>query len=92
MHLIPDDELDLDWFSRPRNPADPDPDGYDQVKHGRLPKSIWTTVAPWFSNTPEDPDRLAEKPPPNEILAKRSEDLRDSAIIKSPLKRASLLR
>jgi hypothetical protein len=28
--LIPDDEPDPDWFNRPRNPPNPDPDGYDQ--------------------------------------------------------------
>jgi hypothetical protein len=33
-------------------------------RHGRHLKSIWTTAASWFANTPEDPDRLAEKPPP----------------------------
>ena len=27
---IPDDEPDLDWFNRPRNPSNPDPDGIDQ--------------------------------------------------------------
>ena len=27
---IPDDEPYLDWFNRPRNPSDPDPDGFDQ--------------------------------------------------------------
>ena len=27
---IPDDEPDLDWFNRPRNPSNPDPDGFDQ--------------------------------------------------------------
>jgi hypothetical protein len=27
---IPDDEPDLDWFNRPRDPSDPDPDGFDQ--------------------------------------------------------------
>jgi hypothetical protein len=27
---ILDDEPDLDWFNRPRNPSNPDPDGYDQ--------------------------------------------------------------
>jgi len=26
---IPDDEPDLDWFNRPRNPHEPDPDGFD---------------------------------------------------------------
>jgi hypothetical protein len=31
-----------------------------KAKHGRHPKSIWTTAASWFSNTPKDPDRLAE--------------------------------
>jgi hypothetical protein len=33
-------------------------------------------AASWFSNTAEDPDRIAEKPPPKEILAKRLEELR----------------
>jgi len=28
---IPDDEPDLDWFNRPRNPSNPDPDGIDQL-------------------------------------------------------------
>ena len=28
---IPDDEPDLDWFHRPRNPSDPDPDWFDQL-------------------------------------------------------------
>ena len=27
---IPDDEPDLDWFNRPRNPSEYDPDGFDQ--------------------------------------------------------------
>ena len=27
---IPDDEPDLDWFNRSRNPSDPDPEGFDQ--------------------------------------------------------------
>jgi hypothetical protein len=27
---IPDDEPDLDWFNRPRNPSNPDPYGFDQ--------------------------------------------------------------
>lgn len=27
---MPDEEPDLDWFNRPRNPSDPDPDGIDQ--------------------------------------------------------------
>jgi hypothetical protein len=29
-----------------------------KVPHGRHLKSIWTTAASWFSNTPEDPGRL----------------------------------
>ncbi|RFC51889.1 MAG: hypothetical protein DVB22_001130 [Verrucomicrobia bacterium] len=28
------------------------------------PKSLWTTGASRFSNTPEDPGRVAGKPPP----------------------------
>jgi hypothetical protein len=39
-------------------------------------KSIWTMAASWLSNPPEDSDRLAEKPPPKEILAQRFEELR----------------
>jgi len=27
---IPDDEPDLDWFNRPRDPSNPDPEGFDQ--------------------------------------------------------------
>jgi len=27
---IPDDEPDLDWFNRPRNSSNPDPEGFDQ--------------------------------------------------------------
>jgi hypothetical protein len=27
---VPDEEPDLDWFNRPRNPSNPDPDGLDQ--------------------------------------------------------------
>jgi hypothetical protein len=27
---IPSDEPALDWFHRPRNPSNPDPDGFDQ--------------------------------------------------------------
>ena len=27
---IPDEEPDLDWFNRPRNPNEPDPDWLDQ--------------------------------------------------------------
>ncbi|MGL4398285.1 MAG: hypothetical protein ACRCXD_00320 [Luteolibacter sp.] len=28
---IPDEEPALDWFNRPRNPSNPDPDGFDQT-------------------------------------------------------------
>jgi hypothetical protein len=47
-----------------------------KAKHGRHPKSIWKTAASWFSNPPEDPARLAEKPPTKELLAKRLGELR----------------
>jgi len=67
---------DLDWFNRPRSPSNPDPDGFDQRQTWNLPKSIWKTAASWFSNTPEDPGRLAEKPRPKELLAKRLGELR----------------
>ncbi len=35
---IPDDEPDLDWFNRPRNPSNPDPDGYDQTPTSKAPE------------------------------------------------------
>ena len=50
--------------------------GSTRRRHGKHLKSIWTTAASWFSNTPEDPGRLAEKPPPKEFLAKRLGELR----------------
>ena len=35
---IPDDEPDLDWFNRPRNPSNPDPDGFDQRQTWQAPE------------------------------------------------------
>ena len=35
---IPDEEPDLDWFNRPRNPSNPDPDGYDQSQIWQAPE------------------------------------------------------
>jgi hypothetical protein len=35
---IPDDEPHLDWFNRPRNPSNPDPDGIDQSQTWQAPK------------------------------------------------------
>ena len=35
---IPDDEPDLDWFNRPRNPSNPDPDGIDQSQTWQAPE------------------------------------------------------
>jgi len=35
---IPDDEPDLDWFNRPRNPSNPDSDGYDQSPTWKAPE------------------------------------------------------
>ncbi len=35
---IPDEEPDLDWFNRPRNPSNPDPDGYDQTQTWQAPE------------------------------------------------------
>jgi len=31
LEWIPDDEPDFDWFNRPRNPSNPDPEGFDQL-------------------------------------------------------------
>ena len=73
---IPDEEPDLDWFNCPRNPSNPDPDGFDQSPTWESEEIQLDEAAPWFSNTPEDPDRLAEKPPPKEILTKRFGRLR----------------
>ena len=30
--------VDLDWFNRPRNPSNPDPDGYDQSPTWKAPE------------------------------------------------------
>ena len=35
---IPDDEPDLDWFNRPRNPNEPDPDWFDQTPTWKAPE------------------------------------------------------
>jgi hypothetical protein len=35
---IPDDEPDLDWFNRPRNPHEPDPDWFDQTPTWKAPE------------------------------------------------------
>jgi hypothetical protein len=35
---IPDDEPDLNWFNRPRNPSNPDPDGIDQSPAWKAPE------------------------------------------------------
>ena len=34
---IPYDEPDRDWFNRPRNPTNPDPDGIDQSPTWQAP-------------------------------------------------------
>jgi len=50
-------------------------------------KSNRTSAASRFSDTPEDLDRLAEKPPPKEILAKRLGELRSrpmNMVVNSP--------
>lgn len=35
---IPDDEPDLNWFSRPRNPSDPDLEDFDQPPKWKAPE------------------------------------------------------
>jgi hypothetical protein len=35
---IPDEEADLDWFNRPRNPHEPDPDWFDQTPKWKAPE------------------------------------------------------
>ena len=35
---IPDEEPNLDWFNRPRNPSNPDPEGFDQRPAGKAPE------------------------------------------------------
>jgi hypothetical protein len=65
---VPDDEPDLDWFHRSRNPSNPDPDGYDQSQTWQDPKSSWTTAASWFLNPPDPSGGLKKM---KKILAKR---------------------
>ncbi len=35
---IPDEEPDLDWFNRPRNPNEADPDWFDQSPAWKAPE------------------------------------------------------
>ena len=35
---IPDDQPDLDWFNRPRNPSNPDPEEIDQSQTWQAPE------------------------------------------------------
>jgi len=35
---IPEDEPDLDWLNRPRNPSNPDPEGFDQSQTWKAPE------------------------------------------------------
>jgi hypothetical protein len=35
---IPDDEPDLDWYNRPRNPANSNPDWFGQSSKWRAPE------------------------------------------------------
>jgi hypothetical protein len=58
----------LQHFTLGSNPNHPIPIPTDSTKarHGNPRKSNSTTAALWFSKTPEDPDRLAEKPPRKE--------------------------
>jgi hypothetical protein len=35
---IPDDEPDLNWFNRPRNPSNPDSEGFDQTPTWKAPE------------------------------------------------------
>ncbi len=35
---IHDDKPDLDWFNRPQNPSNPDPDGLDQRQTWQAPE------------------------------------------------------
>jgi hypothetical protein len=81
---IPDDEPDLDWFCRPRDPDTSDPDQFDQSPHGRNPKSRSVTVTPWFLKVPDSAHLGAQKPLPKAILAKRPERLRSSLMIFHP--------
>ena len=37
---IPDDEPHLDWFNRPRNPSEPDPDWFDQRLIWKAPEIL----------------------------------------------------
>jgi hypothetical protein len=57
---IPDDEPTSTGSTVPGIQISLTKTGSTRRRHGKHLKSIWTTVASWFSNTPEDPCRLAE--------------------------------
>jgi hypothetical protein len=60
---IPDDEPDLDWLNRPRNPSESDPDCYDQSPACQPEEAPWATAASSFSTTPERLERCLPKKP-----------------------------
>ena len=51
-----------------------------KLRHGRHPKSIWTTAASWFSNPPDPPGGYEKQPNPKKILAKRLGELGSRAV------------
>jgi hypothetical protein len=58
-----------------------------KLRHGRHPKSIWTTAASGSSNPPDPPGGSVKQPNPRKILAKRLGELASRAmnmIVNSP--------
>lgn len=55
---IPDDEPDLDWFNGPRNPFNPDPEGFDQSPTWQSPEIRLDDERILVPNTPDAAHRF----------------------------------
>ena len=52
---IPDEEPDLDWFNRPRNPNEPGSDWYDQTPTWKAPEIHLDDGRILVRDTPDPP-------------------------------------
>jgi hypothetical protein len=73
---IPDDEPDLDWFNRPRNPNEPDPDWFEQSQTWQAPVIHLDDGRILVLQYTCSRQAISKKPLPKEILAKRPGELR----------------